>query len=321
MNVREQELQSVVDPALTDARLTALARRALGVDAGEVRGCSVLTGGCWNRVVAVRLGRRELVCKISPVRRDEKILREYRVLKHFRKRTALEVPEPLLLDTGELMPGSTLVMTRIPGVVMHECFGYLDAASRRKIRDSIAADLADLHDHRAAGFGGVELKAAERCPDWPAFWIPRFDRVLDEAEESGRVPEGLIDGARRIRPDLERFLGCGSEGTLTHYDIWSGNVMVDASTRPARVTGYIDLPGFYADPVRELSFAMLFGVADRRFLDLYAERHPLGADFELRAAVYNLKMTIRHAQMYPGEPGYRRAAEDCLSAIRRLADA
>jgi fructosamine-3-kinase len=327
MNVQEQLLQERVDPGLSNSALTEAARRALaaigdGPDtdaqhgAPIVRGYHVLTGGCWNRVIGIEAAGRGLVCKISPHPNDEKIIREFSVLTAFAERSHLPIPQPLYLDAeGEVFPGTSFVMTRVPGAVMHECFGMLNYGQRRGITRQIADDLASLHQIRSRGFGGVELEEDERDERWADFWLPRFDRTIEEASAAG-VPAQLIEGAHEVRPHLEGFLEIGTESTMTHYDIWSGNVMLDVESDPPRVSGYIDIPGFFADYARELSFAMLFGVANRRFFETYLQTHELDEGFAVRANIYNLKMNIRHVQMYPMEYGYQAGALQNLEAIR-----
>ena len=265
----------------------------------------------------MRAGGTDLVLKISPYEHDTRIIREFRVLQVFAEDTALAVPGPLYCDEGEILPGTTLVMTRIPGTVMHHCFGLLSEDQQEAITEQIADDLAELHNRKGRGFGGVELPEADRAPEWPDFWLPRFDKVLDDAAASGAVPPALVDASRTIRNELPRLLEIGAESTMTHYDIWSGNVMIDLHSDPPTVSGYIDVPGFYADVARELSFAMMFGVADRRFFARYLERHDPGDRFAVRAAIYNLKMNIKHVMMYPDQYGYRHGAAECLEMIRR----
>lgn len=317
VNVQEELLQERIDPWLSDARLSRMATEALG-ESARVRGYQVLTGGCWNRVIGVDADGTPLVIKISPHAGDTKISREFAVLERFRDETELPVPEPLLLDAeGRFTTGTALVMTRIPGAVMHQCYGLLNYGQRRRITGEIAEHLAALHAIRGTGFGGVELPPEERHTRWANFWVPRFDRVLEEVAAAGVAPARLIDGARAVRPHLVPALDIGPESTMTHYDVWSGNVMIDVESDPPKVSGYIDIPGYYADYARELSFAMLFGVADRRFFQVYTASHDLDEGFELRANIYNLKMNLRHIQMYPGEHFYRHGAAECLAAIER----
>jgi fructosamine-3-kinase len=341
MNVQEQLLREKIDPHLTDANLTELAARALdggsdgagggppaegaalaGAPAPDVRGYRVLTGGCWNRVIGVTAGDgspggRPLVYKISPHEQDARILREFQVLRAFAEPDALRVPTPLWCDDGRILPGTTLVMTRIPGVVMHQCYGMLTPEQQATVTDQIAGDLAALHNRRSTGFGGVEFTPDERSPTWAEFWLPRYDKALEDAAASDAVPPPLVDAARSVRDEFVPFLNIGPESTMTHYDIWSGNVMIDLHADPPGVSGYIDVPGFYADYARELSFAMMFGVADHRFFQRYLEHHDIDHGFSVRAAIYNLKMNIKHVMMYPDQYYYQQAAAECLEVIRR----
>jgi fructosamine-3-kinase len=315
VNVQEELLRQRIDPCLNDGVLTEICTAALG-QAAEVRGYQTLTGGCWNRVIGVEAGGRRLVVKVSPHAADEKIIREFRVLHEFGIRTRLPVPEPLLLDAdSEFTPGTLMVMTRLPGEVMHGCFGRLDPGQRERVTREISEHLATLHTIQSTGFGGVELPEDQRPGTWPEFWLPRFDQVLRDV--AGSAPGSLVDGATAVRPHLAAVLDIGGRSTMTHYDVWSGNVMIDVESDPPGVSGFIDIPGYFADYARELSFAMLFGVADRRFLEVYLRHHDIDDGFELRVSIYNLKMNLRHIQMYPREHFYRQGAAECLETIER----
>ena len=314
MNVQEELLTEKIDPYLTNANLTRLLEEA-GFDA-SVEGYRVLTGGCWNRVIGASLSDgREVVCKISPNRSDERIGREYEVLSVFATRTSMPVPSPLLLDSsGETIPGTLLVMSMVDGMVMHGSFRLLDARSRRSISKQIGRHVSDLHDNVARGFGPVEVEESARHNRWSEFWLPRFDLVLEEVASGSFVDRRMVEEIGEVRPLFAEALDAVSVGTCTHYDIWSGNVMIDPEW--AQVTGYIDIPGFYADYAREISFMMLFGVADRDFFEEYLARHSLDEGFELRVNLYNLKMNLKHIAMYPTERYYRDGADSCLSYIR-----
>lgn len=316
MNVQESMLQERIDPHLSDSNLSRLASEALG-ESVRVSGYRVLTGGCWNRVISIDASGRHLVVKISPHREDAGIIREFDVLSTFRDSTHLPVPQPHYLDDESgFTPGTALVMSTIPGAVMHECFGLLNYGQRRRITNEIAEHLASLHMIRQSGFGGVELPESGRIPSWPEFWLPRFDAVLKEVASIEAFPQDLVEDAQEVQPHLGELLEVGTVATMTHYDIWSGNVMLDLSGETPHVSGFIDVPGYFADYARELSFAMLFGVADRRFFDAYLQHHDLDDGFELRCSIYNLKMNLRHIQMYPNQFYYQQGAAECLQTIR-----
>lgn len=376
MNVQEELLNRKVDPALTDENLTDLCAPALP-DGVRANGYRVLTGGCWNRVIGVALDapagagrdrdaacgdsaapggcsaslgdRRgdtlmsapdEIVVKISPRENDAGIIREHDVLRVFADKTQMPVPQPLLVDpSGTIVPGTALVMTMIPGEVMHRCFGMLGRRDRERIGDQIADYVSELHAITDTGFGGVELAAEDRCRRWADFWLPRFDKAYAEISAGDYISEAMLEEVKEARASFEPALDIGEGSTLTHYDIWSGNVMIDidgsggavaaggasgelgggpsgVASGGARVSGFIDVPGFYADYARELSFMMMFGVADRAFFQRYLRDHGLDDGFELRVNIYNLKMHLKHIMMYPHERYYRQGAMECLRFIQ-----
>jgi fructosamine-3-kinase len=333
VNVREEILKEKIDPFLTPERLAAVAELALAEQAGaagqgagagfRVGKTEVLSGGCWNRVIAASVspGRRQMVCKISPEDGDGKIIREYRVLGYFASRTNMPVPRPLLVDaSGKLLPGTLLVMSRVPGVVLHRVFGLLTRQMIDGLTDQIASQLIELHKERADGFGGVELPEHSRQESWAEFWLPRFDAVFSEVAASGLVDPATLRSIEALRPRFPAALDIGRRSTLTHYDIWSGNVMVDfeGAGYPGKpfVSGYIDIPGYWADYARELSFMEMFGLAGARFYDRYWSTFSKDEGFELRKNIYNLKMHLKHITMYPGQSYYRRGAEAALGFIQ-----
>ena len=316
MNERESLLRERIDPALTPPLLSKVASRALGEQVTVNAWCP-LSGGCWNRVIGLQGDHRaeQLVLKISPAPADAGLEREYHVLQWFKAHTRLPVPEPLLVDaTGREIPGSFIVMSRMPGRPLHDVFHLLDSGHRRRLTMRIAEDVAELHQSTTGGFGGVELAEAGR-KDWPSFWLPRLDAVREEAARSGEIDQRILSRIARIRPSLSPVLDVGHTSTLTHYDIWSGNVMVSFEGGAPRIEGYLDVPGYWADPVRELSFAEMFGIADRLFYEVYTSAHRLPDGWQLRRDLYNLKMHLKHITMYPDDRFYRDGAERCLASL------
>ncbi len=348
MNVQEELLRRTIDPALTDEALSGICGAALDAIEGDgaggrvsraseyrVSGYRVLTGGCWNRVIAVALEpggteapgavgppSLELVLKISPQDKDADIIREYEVLTRFAELSDFPVPRPLYLDVPEqrpgktepYLPGTTLVMTKIPGDVMHQVFGRLSDSDRRQVMHELTEDVIRLHRTKSRGFGGIELSPPEREPSWPSFWLPRLDEVIRMVRNAGVLSEKVFAEAEGLWPFLESLLDIGEVSTLTHYDIWSGNVMVDAGPR---ISGYIDIPGNWADYAWEISFMQVFGLANEAFLRRYQDAHGLDETFELRLRAYQLRTFMKHVMMYPSEAYYREGTEMCLKALRR----
>jgi fructosamine-3-kinase len=319
MNVMEQTLRERIDPALTASALSSLGSRARGRDC-RARSAAILTGGCWNRVIAVQYegGEPDLVFKISAHGEAPDIEREYSVLRFFCEKTTMPVPRPYLLDAScAVVPGTLLVMERLPGDTLHALWGTLTERQRSVVAAEIADHVVTLHRARATGFGGVELDESQRVPRWADFWLPRFRRVLEEARRERNLADAFLDRVERASARFEAHLDIGPAGTLTHYDIWSGNVMVEVAGGRARVSGFIDVPGYWADCAREISFMEMFGLGDAGFLGRYRAAHPVDPGFELRTSIYNLKMHMKHVSMYPSEAYYRRGAETCLRAIEQ----
>jgi len=318
MNVQEELLRQKIDPHLTKEKLESLAAEATG-EKHTVRDAVPLSGGCWNRVLRVSFEgpQPDLVFKISPNCRDEKVTNEYLVHKRFAEIPEMRTPRPYLLDTSQrYIPGTIFIMELIPGQVMHSCFSYVSNKDQDRIIETIAADTAALHRIKEPGFGSCALPVEKRSSDWPSFWLPRFDEVIRDIEKSGLISQDFLHRVAAVRKRLSQLLDIGATATLTHYDIWSGNVMIDLETPGGpQVSGYIDISGFFADYARELSFAELFGIADGLFYRRYQEQHEIDSGFRLRTSIYNLKMSLRHVMMYPDEGYYRQIAESCLAFI------
>jgi fructosamine-3-kinase len=259
----------------------------------------------------------ELVFKISPHNNDANIQREYQVLSFFDTTTTMPVPQPYLIDSSEeYIPGTVLVMSRLPGSVMHQVFGLLSGTQREAILEQITDDVITLHHNRSTGFGGVELPESQRYQNWPDFWLPRFDDVMEEAGQAEHMEPSFLRDVAAVRKHVPDLLAIGNKSCLTHYDIWAGNVMIAGTREGYTVSGYLDVPGYWADYARELSFMEMFGLADEHFYRRYFAVHPYDDGFELRKNVYNLKMHMKHMLMYPGQSYYIQGAHMCLQYIQ-----
>jgi fructosamine-3-kinase len=319
MNVMDSLLKEKIDPFLTSENLSIIASRSLKRNV-RVAGAKILSGGCWNRVLSVSFenGEKDLVFKISHKRNDQDLIREFKVLEYFNSQTDLPIPAPYYLDRScSTIPGTLFVMKKISGEVMHHSIGLLSKKMRESIFDQIGSHVVRLHKNSSTGFGGVELPEEKRFKNWPDFWLPRFDAAYKEIEAENLVPPRFLSDVEKMRSHFRGFLDIGDRSTLTHYDIWSGNIMIDYQDGRPRVSGFIDIPGVWADYARELSFMEMFGIADDRFYTIYQGNYKLDPGFQIRKNIYNLKMHMRHIAMYPEELYYRQGAQNCLRVIQK----
>jgi len=317
-NVQETLLKQEIDPYLTEATLSALITEALGTSS-RCDGYEILTGGCWNRVLAASIagGKKHLVIKIAPRSQDAGLGREFAVLRYFRAHTSFPVPEPFLLDqSGRRLPGSVLVMEKVPGTVLEEAYPHLGSKERDRVSAEIAHHLVELHRRQETGFGPVELPPEQRSPTWAEFWLPRFDEVIAETDGKGHLPADLLPEIGQVRRHLPQLLGLGPCGTLTHYDIWTGNVMVDFRDGHPFVSAFLDVGGYYADYARELS--SMFGLADEQLMRSYRLGHGLDDTFAARFDIYSFKMCLQLVCMYPDNASHLDRARHFLGRVQRF---
>jgi fructosamine-3-kinase len=315
MNVNEKVLKRKIDPYLTEGNLATICSESLGKKV-EIKKAYILTGGCLNRVVGVdfKNGDPSIVLKATPSQKDDGLRHEYSVLKYFIDQTRVPVPLPLFYDeSSDIIPGTYFVMKKVDGISMH----HLDFSLHdiREITEQVAKILIDLHKKKEKGFGGVDLSPDDRATEWADFWLPRFDQVITEVRSGEHVPGALLNRIKKVRPKFETLLKIGHISTLTHYDIWSGNIMLHRNNGGMKVSGLLDVQGYWADYARELSFMEMFGVANDYFYSLYREIHPLDDTFHIRKDLYNLKMHVKHIHMYPDQTVYRHGAEQCLQTL------
>jgi len=315
MNVNEQTLREKIDPYLTRQNLSAICSKALGKNV-SVNAASILTGGCLNRVIGIDLGQSEnpVVLKATPAKQDNGLKHEFEILQYFSEKTKMPVPSALLFDdSGHLIPGTFYVMEKIDGVVMHHMSLYEN--DMKSVISQLANIVTELHKYKSTGFGAAEKSPEQLCQQWSDFWLPRFDQAIDKIAAGGHITVHILDRVNKIRSGFKSLLQIGSESTLTHYDIWSGNIMITNKNGNLNISGFLDIQGYWADYGRELSFMEMFGMTNETFYQIYADIHQLDDMFHVRKDLYNLKMHLKHIHMYPDQLYYRQGAEQCLRTV------
>jgi fructosamine-3-kinase len=206
-------------------------------------------------------------------------------------------------------------MEKIPGMVLHQAYAWLSHQAQEQITRQLADCLGELHQINSIGFGGVEISEEELNPDWPATWLPVLDEIIEQIKATNLLNPGFLKKIEHVRPELPKLLSIIPQSTLTHYDIWSGNVMVNTVNGNAQISGFIDVSGQWADYARELSFMEVFGLATPDFYHYYQAYHPLDDEFQLRKSIYQLRTHLKHMTMYPGESYYRQGAQRSVQII------
>jgi fructosamine-3-kinase len=183
--------------------------------------------------------------------------------------------------------------------------GGLDANGAEELGRGLAA----MHAAGAPCFG-LELAAPARlgwlslpndaAPDWATFYAERRLRPLARlAAERGALSPRAIELVERVSERLDEMCGPAESPARLHGDLWSGNVMADASGRPWLID-----PSAYGGH-REVDLAMLrlFGAPSARVFAAYEEVAPLTDGWRERVDLYQLLPLLVHALLFGGSYG------------------
>jgi fructosamine-3-kinase len=155
----------------------------------------------------------------------------------------------------------------------------------------------------SGGFGSLRL-SNEAADDWPEFYAQRRLAPLALlARERGVLSRSGIEAVERVCERLPELCGPREPPARLHGDLWSGNVMVDATGRPWLID-----PSSYGGH-REVDLAMLrlFGAPSERVFAAYEEVAPLADGWRERVELYQLLPLLVHALLFGGS--YRASAE------------
>lgn len=220
-------------------------------------------------------------------------------------------------DSGLVIPrvvAATGSADGIPGLIVME---YLEATRGGSEHDErLGRGLAALHRRSRETFGfpvttycGSTPQDNTETRDWPTFYAERrlghllrlVERDRGLASPDHRTYERLID-------HLGDHLPADPPPSLTHGDLWSGNVV--ATTRGPAL---FDPACAYADRELEFGITTLFGGFSSRFWSAYEEAWPLPAGWRERNPLYQLYHLLNHYLIFGGHYG-----AEALAIARRF---
>ena len=167
--------------------------------------------------------------------------------------------------------------------------------------EHLGRGLAAIHRHGAERFGfgspsycGSTLQDNRRSESWVEFYRERRLRPLVERlDRAGRMMDRSL--YERLADRLHELLDHPTTPSLTHGDLWSGNVL---ST--ARGPALIDPACAYADREMDFGISTLFGGLSERTMAAYEEAWPLPAGWRERNGLYQLYHLLNHALLFGG---------------------
>ena len=253
-------MESVSKTRVTPAQAQAIVQDALGGDRTLVE-LTEFTDGWFNAVyLAVVDDGRRFVLKVAPPP-DVAVLGYERDLLHaeiealrlVRTHTSVEVPEVVWVDEATRLPSPSMLTTFVEGRTLHHVRGELDAAATEVIDRRIGTRLRDIHAITAPAFGLLST-SMPRHDRWSAACGELFEMLLRDGEAQDVSLPVDTDAVRAVVAASSIQLDEVTVPRLVLWDLWAGNVMVDAAA-PA-VTGFFDLErSLWGDPLMEVQFA------------------------------------------------------------------
>jgi aminoglycoside phosphotransferase (APT) family kinase protein len=309
---------------LTPDAVAELVRAGLGASARVLR-AEPLAGGTFNTCWGVALGDgAELVLKVAPPPALPLLGYERDLLRteadFYARAATAEIPVPRVVhaDFGRgRIASDWLLMTRIPGRSLQSVRRRLARDELARVRIELGRAVARLARVRGEWFGYAPAELGTRAGSWREAYGAMLALLLRDAERwKVRLPrpaaaiEALV---ARVAPALDAV----AAPSLVHFDLWDGNVFVEAG----RLSGVIDGErAFGGDPLAELPSLALFGDIERDadFLRGFAEENgralvfdpPTRARVALAALYLHLIMWI--------EPPSRGARGLVPFVVRRL---
>ncbi len=227
-----------------------------GVATAPIRGYDLLPGGTYNTIHRARLDDGDaLLLKLPPepgaptMSYEHGLLHGEAVFYAAARDAGVPVPDLVYADPD----GDFLVMTECPGTT----WDLLRPAEQGRLRHDLGQLVGRLHAVTGPRFG----YPAAPPPDggrggWRGAFTAMLDTVLDDAR---RFDAWLPEPVERVRALVEAAapaLDEVREPALVHFDLWPGNILLDAD----RISALIDGERmFWGDPLAELTSLNLFG--------------------------------------------------------------
>jgi len=179
--------------------------------------------------------------------------------------------------------------------------------------EDLGRGLAKLHRHTQERFGldrdnciGSLVQRNSPEHEWPTFFIRhRLEAQLRMARDKHRVADGMAFRFERLFARLDQIFP-KEPPALLHGDLWSGNFLCDANSRPV----LIDPAVYYGHREMDLAMTRLFGGFEDPFYAAYHAEWPLAEGWKERVDLCNLYPLMVHVNLFGG--GYTTQVEAIL---------
>ena len=254
-----------------------------------------LDGGMINTVFRLDFDRspNSTVIKMNRERDSSVLKSEHRRLDYLRNRTNLPVPETY--DTGygdDDTPFSYLLLETLPGVNLSNARTAI--SDRTAIDRELAEVLVNQHGLTRPHFGRID---EEGVLLWSDVMVPELLSMREHMQ--GRLSEEVIEDIDEALSSAgEVFVDQGNP-TLTHGDIWAGNIIVEERGGRWHLSGLVDPSAAkFTDVELELAYLEVFETVGPAFYEIYNARYPGRPGYKLRRLYYWLNTYMIHVWLF-----------------------
>lgn len=288
----------LVNAALDAKTLTLGETKAVGADALQLE---QMSGGDINDAAIVFVGGTQLFAKWNQNAQPQMFEIERDGLARLKAAAPqLAIPTPYAA-IDDASAGGGLLLEYFEG---GKPVADFDAHLGRGLAEMHRTTDARGYGWETPGYCGATALDNTWSTEWVEFYRDRrLLPLLDHAKEKG-MPTADVDALSRLLPKLDSLLAPGTQSSLIHGDLWSGNQVIAPDGRPALV----DPAAFFAHRELELGMMTLFGGFSERVYAAYDEAFPLEAGWRDRLDLYELFHVLNHYHLFGGAYGMRAAS-------------
>ena len=261
--------------------------QSLGPQA-TLKSASLVAAGNHNQGIRIESSAGDFFLKLNFDHEKDILKKESHGLEVLRKHTFLQIPE--IFGCGRVGDYNFLLSEFIPS-----------GRYQLDYWETLGFGLADLHLTSSKNFGLDQdnfIASLEQrnypTENWVDFYIEqRLEPLLGKAYFDRLIPLDFLKKFQAIYKVIESIIPL-EKPSLLHGDLWSGNVLCNASGQPA----LIDPAIYFGHREMDLAFSRLFGGFDSRFYQSYESILPLEPDFESRMGIYNLYPLLVHLNLF-----------------------
>lgn len=290
---------------ITRAALAALLERH---NLGALDEVEVLRGGTVNPTLRIN---RDLILRLN--QRDPELPKlrwEALIYERLRRETDVPCPDVVALDSArDLVPCDALVLRYVEGVSGDAVWSELDTVAQEHVSEELGRLCASAHTLQWSTYGEFPVADTSftRSARWTDILNAKLIRAYEHAVRLDLLPPRTLDAVITTFNDGDAIYDEASPPTLTHTDLWLGNVILREHRSRWEVAAIIDWEwSLVADAAWE--WASLWRDQDAwprpdAFIYGYRERRTPPADLRIRVHLYRLLDAFVRAASCAGRYG------------------